>query len=521
MPVQFLMVKVPDATPEKWGATEFIAQPAFQPGSFFAETRSLPEKAYPEIWASMQIQPAKAPDAKVPNFHLDPNFIPQTDGAIARAVLKKFPGIIKYCPQQRSFIVWNEKRGLWEFEPMRAYGAIKSLLEDLKTLFSSKLDKEQSEAAIKLQNILNTSSRIEGVVAYLRSEPEALVEIDHFDKNKMLFNCENVTIDCASGLRREHSQADFITMRANVSEVPAAQCPIFINFLFEIFFGNAEIVRFVQRWCGYCLTGSVAERIMLIWLGATTTGKSTLLRVLHSIFGDYSIRMRAETLLHKDFDRVNNDIASLRGKRFAWLSESARDGHLDESLIKDLNSGGDPITARFLFKEFFTFTPQTKLSWATNFPPKGNASDNALWTRLFVVPFKFTPTNIDKHLDEKLLSEKSGILNWMIEGLSEWRRIGLQPPEAILQATKEVRGEMDTIGHFIEECCDVDRSFDVSADELYSSYEAWAKRNGHRPLSKNSLGRELTLKSFDADKKCGVRVRLGLRLKPIEGKNEF
>ncbi|GHV22927.1 hypothetical protein FACS189494_10400 [Spirochaetia bacterium] len=75
-------------------------------------------------------------------------------------------------------------------------------------------------------------------------------------------------------------------------------------------------------------------------------------------------------------------------------------------------------------------------------------TDNGIWRRIKLIPFTTTipAEKQDKHLDQKLLEEGLGILNWLIEGTRRWFADGLVSPPAISSATEEYRNEMDVLG---------------------------------------------------------------------------
>jgi len=107
-------------------------------------------------------------------------------------------------------------------------------------------------------------------------------------------------------------------------------------------------------------------------------------------------------------------------------SESQKEAALDEATVKEV-TGGDSISARFLFKEFFEFRPQFKIWLATNHRPTIQGTDDAIWRRVRLIPFnqQFTGKQRDPKLRQKLEAELSGILAWALRGCLEWQRMGL------------------------------------------------------------------------------------------------
>ena len=119
------------------------------------------------------------------------------------------------------------------------------------------------------------------------------------------------------------------------------------------------------------------------------------------------------------------------------------------SRIKAL-TGGDPITARFMRQDFFTYQPQFKLFVAGNHKPNLRNVDDAIRRRLHLIPFTFKPARPDRDLAEKLTPEWPAILAWAIAGCLEWQRLGLAPPPAVVEATAEYFAEEDAVGRWIK-----------------------------------------------------------------------
>lgn len=165
-----------------------------------------------------------------------------------------------------------------------------------------------------------------------------------------------------------------------------------------------------------------------------------------------------------------------------------------EELVKRV-TGGDKITARFLFAEFFEFEPTFKIWLAANHKPVIRGTDHAIWRRIRLVPFnvRIPDAEQDKELQDKLVADElPGILNWAINGCLSWQRQGLNPPPEVLAVTEQYRDSMDTVGSWLNECCIVKNEARTPARELYLSYKTWSERNGEytHPESKFKLKME-------------------------------
>lgn len=179
-----------------------------------------------------------------------------------------------------------------------------------------------------------------------------------------------------------------------------------------------------------------------------------MLNVLRALLGDYGLQAPAEMLMVKRDGGIPNDVARLRGARFVATSETEDGRCFAESLVKQL-TGGDVISARFLYGEFFEFLPTHKILLATNHKPVIRGSDFAIWRRIKMLPFEVTipPNEQDKTLEQKLRDELPGILNWALDGCLSWQDGGLLEPDEILAATNAYRGEMNLLATWIEMRC--------------------------------------------------------------------
>jgi putative DNA primase/helicase len=278
------------------------------------------------------------------------------------------------------------------------------------------------------------------------------IKSDELDPDPWLLNVKNGTINIVTGEFREHRQEDMITKIANVEYDPAADCPMWKQFVREIMDYKTDIINFVQAAAGWALSGDISEQTMFILFGSGANGKSTFLNTIMYILGDYATATPTETFMKKLGDQYTNDIARLRGTRFVTTTEAEQGRRLSEPLIKKI-TGNDQMTARFLYGEFFNFTPTFKIFMATNHKPVIKGTDHGIWRRIKLIPFttRIAEEKQDKNLEMKLREEASGIFNWLLEGTARWRREGLKTPRAVTLATDEYRGEMDVIGNFLKE----------------------------------------------------------------------
>ena len=242
--------------------------------------------------------------------------------------------------------------------------------------------------------------------------------------------------------------------------------------------GNQELIDFLQRAFGYCLLGDIGERVLFFHYGTGANGKSVFLRTLLGVVGDYGAMVPMEALMATRDHRHETELAMLRGVRLAVAVETERGQRWAESKIKAL-TGGEPITARFIRQDFFTFQPELKLMIAGNHKPVLWGVDNAIRSRVLLIPWAVTipPEQQDKKLFEKFKAEWPQILRWGIDGCDAWLKSGLRPPRIVLEATEEYLDTQDALGRWIEERCEKVQVF-TPTKELFADWRAWATEAG-------------------------------------------
>lgn len=317
-----------------------------------------------------------------------------------------------------------------------------------------------------------------------------------FDKDPMLLNAVNGYVDLSNGILQDHDITKMFSQQSNVEYSDTTDCPTWISFLNQIFDSNQSVINYIQKAVGYSATGSTDEQVMFILFGSGRNGKSVFINTIAKILGTYAKSMNAQSIMVRGNDSgANSDIARLEGARLVTSTEPNEGVRLDEGLVKQL-TGGDTVTARFLYGKEFEFNPQFKLWLATNHKPIIRGTDDGIWRRLMMVPFEvqIPQDKVDKKLDDKLWSEAVGILNWIVDGAIKWQKEGLNPPAEITKASKEYRDEMDVITLFVSECCEIGGEYQAPAGELFQKYKEWAKDNSEYSMSKQKFGKEMKQK---------------------------
>jgi len=390
----------------------------------------------------------------------------------------------------------------------------RAIFRDAERVADEDEQKKISEWGIRSQSLKRLKAMWTLAKADLAVSPEEL------DTDPMLLNVENGTVDLRTGSLRPHLPEDLITKLAPVEFDVMAEAPTFERFLKQVLV-DKELIRFVQRFLGYSLTGSTEERALAVLHGVGKNGKSTLVELFKDLLGDYSTVAHPDTLMKQRFSdsTAQYQLAELKGARFVGVAETKRRVALEEAVVKQI-TGSDTISARTPYGKPFSYRPQFKLWLSTNHKPEIPDGSEAIWDRMRLIPFtqRFEDgKGADPKLPAKLREELPGVLAWAVRGCLEWVEGGLGSAAAVEAATAAYRAETDVIERFFEDVCVFGPGYRVGKKDLFEAYEAWCTENGEGTLSQNMFSRVLgergVVKDFEEGKSYGIRVwkRIGLQ----------
>jgi putative DNA primase/helicase len=431
----------------------------------------------------------------------------------AQRLVDRYDGVIKYNFENKRWKIWNGQ--FWENDvtnKIKKYAEV--VIEDMKV--EALRTENETERKIKLSNV-NKAYSSRGKEALIKEAqhidniPTVNAQYDNYD---MLLNVENGIVDLSNGTVMEHQkeymQSKYIPYSVDLQNEPTQ----WLRFMDEIFKGDKELIRFIQKAIGYTLTGSTQEQCLFIAYGDGSNGKSVFLDIINRMMGDYSVNAQVETILERKFGggSYTSDLARLNGARFVTTGENNEGSKINEGLVKQL-TGGEKITARFLYGMEFEFYPRFKLWIATNHKPIIRGTDSGIWRRIRAIPFTFKVDDKkrDRNLIKKLEKEIPQIIGWAIKGTQLWLKEGLEVPSVIKAAVQEYKNEMDIIGTFLDEHCEVGVDWETKANDLYIEYEKWAKQSNEYLMSKSKFGREMSKKFYKERRSFGY-VYKGIKL---------
>lgn len=425
-----------------------------------------------------------------------------TEDGLATAFTRRYGEDWRYCAQWGKWLVWTGIR--WNPDQMLY---IQHLSRNICRAASFKA------GTPRLRARLASSSTISAVERIARSDPKHASLAEHWDADVWVLNTPGGVVDLRTGHIRAHERADRMTKVATA--VPKGSCPIWRSFLSDVTGGDAELMVYLQRMVGYCLTGVTSEHALFFLYGTGANGKSVFVNVIATILGDYAANAPMDTFMETRSDRHPTDLAGLRGARFVASIETEQGRRWNESKIKTI-TGGDKVSARFMRQDFFDYTPHFKLVIAGNHKPSIRNVDEAMKRRLHLIPFTVTipPERRDGKLTEKLLQERDGILAWALEGCLLWQQSGLKQPQSVMDATEEYFEAEDAMGRWIEDRCVLHGNAKALTFELFNDWKQWADSNGEFVGAMRRFSDALLTRRFEKWRNSGgMRGFVGIGLK--------
>lgn len=393
--------------------------------------------------------------------------------------------------------------------------------EELTTWADCEADKLAEKEGKKLRDWAKAEARtvrskatVVSIESLARSNLASVASTDAFDEERLLLGTPGGTVDLKTGHLRPAERSDMITKQTACAPAsPGSHPERWLNFLSEIFDGDADLVSFMQRAAGYALTGLTTEHKLLFLYGTGRNGKSVFLNTLTHIWADYARRSAAETFLNSASEKHSTGLAGLQGARLVAGSELPVGKTWDESVVKDL-TGGDRMTARFMRCDFFDFDPQLTLMIAGNNQPSFRGVDEAIRARVVLVPFTVTipPERRDKSLTDKLMAEGPQILRWAIEGAQQWLDQGLNVPESVAAASTEYMDGEDTLGQFLADATTTDPAGFITTSDLHQKFTSWCEMQGLHPWTLRTLQKDMKSRGWQDARRNHGRGFQGLKL---------
>ena len=436
---------------------------------------------------------------------------PRTELGYARRLIHVYGTRLRYVPAWRRWLVWDGSR--WAHDATgQAQRWAKVIARRITTDAMAIQDEATRKAAVSLARRGESAHAVAGALTLAGTEPGIVVTPDDLDADPFLLNCRNGILDLRTGELRAHDPADLLTKMTGAEYRPDAASPAWEKFLARVQ-PDPQMRAYLARLTGQALEGRVTAHILPIFNGVGANGKTTFTGAIDAALGDYSGPADPGLLTARSFDAHPTGVADLFGLRLAILHEFDQDRQLAEGTVKRL-TGGDPVKARRMREDFWSFTPSHTFVMLTNHKPVVTGQDEGIWRRIKLVPWEVVipEDERDEDLGDKLALELDAVLAFLVRGYRDWHINGLGDPEQVTAATGSYRSESDAISRFIDQRCLTGPHFHVRSSELFAAWSKWCAGEGEETGTQTSFSTTLVNRGFDKTKTNGVMQWNGIGL---------
>ena len=373
---------------------------------------------------------------------------------------------------------------------------------------------------VKTALALESASHLRAAADLAQSDPRIVISTPELDRDPWKFCVQNGTIDLRTGALAPHRREDFITKQAPVDYVPGVTHDALNRCLENMEKTSPGMPGFMARCFGAALTGDTSCEALFMLQGEGGSGKTTITEAFAGMLGAYAVKLPFNSFCLTKHGRApgaaSPDLVKLRGARFAYASEGDQSAKLDAGQVKAL-TGGEPYTARELFKAQITFEQTWKLWLVSNYDPRVDSEDTGMWRRIVKIPFATVPPEARdpnlKHTLTKDPAARSALLVWALKGCLEWQkgglgRAGLGIPGEVASVTEAYRVRQDALADW---WADLLKDHTLSSGEFCSgalirmNYSEWATSEGVDQVPARRLNSYLESRGLKNSRRGGVR----------------
>ena len=487
----------------------------------------------------------------------------------ARLYQRLCHGKVIFIKKTKHWYYWNDV--YWEFDEKQRYFDLvqlvtkrylvltKELKESIEGLTAERKeldteDKKGIDREIKIESYitfynnmiekararvkkLKKRSRIDNIV-YFADKNESLLLVDHelLDHDAWFLGVKNGAVNLRDGKLHKGTRSKYITMTCDTDYLGCSEKHYnkdWTGFINEIYEGDEELIKYVQKMFGYGLIGKVVEHVLVILYGKGRNGKGTIVETFLALLKDYACTLTPEILLDNGKGKQSNaaspEYVKMEKKRFVFISETKQGAKFDEGNAKRI-SGGNTYQGREPHNPQERDIRPTHLPVldTNHLPHMSPTKQFALIERVHIIhhklsyvqnrePEKPDERKADGDLDERLLKNKAGILAWLVAGCLMYQKEGIERPKAVRDMGKTYQADECNLEDFNKICVEkTGSSVDfVQGSKLYDHYKTWVQQNEGEDafkLNAKSFGMEMK-NTYEKDRIKGLNCYLGIRLK--------
>jgi P4 family phage/plasmid primase-like protien len=330
------------------------------------------------------------------------------------------------------------------------------------------------------------------------------IESTELDAQGHLFNAPNCTLNLSTAQQHAHSRDHLITQLCPTAFDPDAHSRRLDEFLERFMPDEKEREYTLQVIATSALSQGNASRKLILLLGPTSTGKSTLMELVMKTLGrDYVAAVNPSVFRGSLDDRPRPDIIRALKTRLILAFEASERWELHTDQIKRM-TGGDAMTARSMRSDVMneaiaSFVPII----IANQPPSIRGSDDALRRRLLalIMDSAVAQDEDDGRLRSELVNDveaQQALLAMFVRIYSECGgKVNLPIPPRFAEQTMELFASLDEVDEVLRWLKDdgslyygpdLPSSHFVSMSILFKCYSLWVDQNGTQQMKRDKLG---------------------------------
>lgn len=298
---------------------------------------------------------------------------------------------------------------------------------------------------------------------------------------------ENGYYNVSSKMFFEH-RYQFTKNRLNVCYERSQDKPVtWLKYLCELL--PKDDIPIVQEYLGYCLIPTKRGQKALFIHGNGGEGKSILKSIVSNIFGNAYSLISIKDVVEGEFS-----VATLDNKLVAVDDDAQTSAFKETGKFKILITNSDPMQVNPKGKQAYETVIYSRFIALSNQPIQAlHDNTEGFFRRQILIKTKDKPKGRinDAFLTDKILKEKSLILNWCIKGLHRLIDNGYIFTESA-NSCKNIHQLMRDSFNVLEFVEDKDyieftQSSETTSNNLYDCYTLWCSNNGYEPVKQRTL----------------------------------
>jgi putative DNA primase/helicase len=288
----------------------------------------------------------------------------------------------------------------------------------------------------------------------------------------------------------EHLPEDYLTYQLDFKYEKPRKNRLFLEFLDDIL-PDKETQRTLQQGFASLFIHELKLEKALFLYGTGGNGKSVFFEIVKGI-------IPSELITHYSLENLVSDRSYERAELNNKLINYGSDINMkkiNHGVFKQLVSG-EPVNVRMIYEKPFIMKRYAKMIFNLNKIDDTDVEHTiGFFRRMIFIPFEKTipEENQDKDLHKKILYDKEGILNWIIEGINDV--IDSQS----IYVSKRCKDFLDNFSkdsnitaRFVEEYS-IKHSISqkISFQHLYNKFTSFCRDEGEKPIAKRIFNKEL------------------------------